>query len=172
MGYDDFTVDWYEVYNAWGLDLSDLKKLAQNSLQYSTMTDSDKTAAIEGKWRPLWNQYIADMKTEACERDFTSTAGAVKFGRILPREGANNGVTKVHVYGRNFEPAICKQPMCRFGSAETAATLIDTTHLVCKSPKPADTSLRTVAVSVALDGVNFVATGESFTYKYSMITRK
>ena len=56
MGYDDFTVDWYEVYNAWGLDLSDLKKLAENSLRYSTMNDTDKKTAVESKWRPLWDK--------------------------------------------------------------------------------------------------------------------
>jgi len=170
MGYDDFTVDWYEVYNAWGLDLSDLKKLAENSLRYSTMQEADKKTAVESKWRPLWDKYIADMKTVACARDFTAAAGPLSFGRILPREGANNDVTRVHVYGRNFERAICKPAKCRFGSKETLATLIDTTHLVCEAPKPDNTDLLTVDVAVALDGVNFVKISETFTYKYSSIT--
>ena len=32
FGYDEVTVDWYEAYMAWGLNLGDLKKLALNSL--------------------------------------------------------------------------------------------------------------------------------------------
>jgi adenosine deaminase CECR1 len=170
MGYDDFTVDWYQVYSAWGLDLSDLKTLALNSLSYSSMSPADKTIAIEQKWLPLWTQYIADLKTEACSYDFTSAAlGPPSFGRILPREGANSGSTKVHIYGRNFETSICKSPKCRFGSAETPATYVDNTHLICDSPSPPDTSERTVSVAVALDGISFVETGELFTYKYSPI---
>ena len=42
MGYDSFTVDWYEVFMAWGLDLAELKQLAINSLKYSSMTEEDK----------------------------------------------------------------------------------------------------------------------------------
>ena len=28
FGYDHFTIDWYEAYMAWGLDLLDLKNIA------------------------------------------------------------------------------------------------------------------------------------------------
>ena len=42
FGYDSFTVDWYEVFMAWGLDLAELKQLAMNSLRYSSLTDEEK----------------------------------------------------------------------------------------------------------------------------------
>ncbi|ELU08414.1 hypothetical protein CAPTEDRAFT_24934, partial [Capitella teleta] len=60
FGFDHFTVDWYDVFMSWGLDLKDLKQLALNSLQYSAMDESEKTEAINNKWTPLWNAYIAD----------------------------------------------------------------------------------------------------------------
>ena len=52
FGYDYFTVDWYEAFMSWGLDLADLKLLAQNSLRYSSMTASEKKSAIDNKWLP------------------------------------------------------------------------------------------------------------------------
>jgi len=112
-------------------------------------------------------RYIAAMKAEACTGEFTATSAKPYFGRILPRKGANSGSTKVHVYGRNFETAICKIPKCRFGSVgDSDATYIDNTHIICNSPPPPNTTELTVNVSVALNGTNFVPTGRNFTYKY------
>ena len=41
FGYDSFTVDWYEVFMAWGLVLPELKQLAMNSLRYSSLSDEE-----------------------------------------------------------------------------------------------------------------------------------
>lgn len=49
FGYNEFTVDWYLAFMAWGLDLVDLKQLAKNSLEYSAMSDSEKGLAFQ-KW--------------------------------------------------------------------------------------------------------------------------
>ena len=42
FGYDDFTIDWYEVFMAWGLDLAELKQLAMNSILFSSMSEEEK----------------------------------------------------------------------------------------------------------------------------------
>ena len=42
FGYDDFTIDWYEVFMAWGLDLAEMKQLAMNSILFSSMSDEEK----------------------------------------------------------------------------------------------------------------------------------
>ena len=42
FGYDDFTIDWYEVFMAWGLDLAELKQLAMNSILSSSMSEGEK----------------------------------------------------------------------------------------------------------------------------------
>jgi len=115
-------------------------------------------------------RYVANMKAEACAGAFTASSAKPYFGRILPREGANSGSTKVHIYGRNFEIAICKTPKCRFGSvSDSDATFIDHTHIFCHSPPPPCPNELTVAVEVTLDGINFLPTGLSFTYKYPRI---
>ena len=42
FGYDDFTIDWYEVFMAWGLDLPELKQLAMNAISFSSMSHEEK----------------------------------------------------------------------------------------------------------------------------------
>lgn len=42
FGYNEFTLDWYEAFMAWGLNLGDLRHLAMNSLQYSSLSASEK----------------------------------------------------------------------------------------------------------------------------------
>ena len=34
FGCDHFTLDWFQVYLGWGLDLADLRQFAINSLRY------------------------------------------------------------------------------------------------------------------------------------------
>ena len=175
FGYDEVTVDWYEAYMAWGLNLGDLKKLALNSLMYSGMSDSEKKVAIEQKWKPMWDKYIKSKKLEACGRDYTSEARNegrdVIFAQILPKQGAIIGTTKVHLFGRNFEVGICRSIVCQFGSMNsTQAVYISNQHIVCQAPDFGDGKNRTVPVSITLDGNNFINTGFNFTYMFEPIT--
>lgn len=41
-------------------DLRTLKKLATNSIKYSSMSDSEKKRALK-MWQPKWNQFIEDV---------------------------------------------------------------------------------------------------------------
>jgi adenosine deaminase CECR1 len=50
--------DFYAAFMSWGLDLRALKQLAMNSLRYSTMTEDEKTRALE-VWRERWSAFIA-----------------------------------------------------------------------------------------------------------------
>ena len=54
----------------WGLGLADLKTIAINSLNYSAMTSREKKFAMEIKWKPTWDAYIATMKAVACKRNY------------------------------------------------------------------------------------------------------
>lgn len=175
FGYDNITVDWYAAFMAWGLDLRDLRTLAINSLNYSGMSSTDKEEAINFKWKSLWDNYTTETKTVACTRNFTGEAArenrTVTFGGILPKSGAKSGTTKVHVFGRNFEVGICRNISCNFGTrASPSAKYISNQHIICQSPDFGDQQVRTVAVSVSLDGVNFQATGFNFTYEHDLIT--
>ena len=175
FGYDNLTVDWYQAFMGWGLNLGDLKQLALNSLNYSGMTDLEKQDAIHNKWTPMWDSYITAIKTQACARNYTLEAQnenrAVTFYRVLPRDGAISGTTKVHVFGRNFERAVCKTPQCQFGShAASTALYISNQHIVCEAPDCGGCQENTVPVSISLDGGAFVYTGLNFTYKHPQMT--
>jgi len=171
FGYDNYTVDWYEVFMSWGLDLRDLRTFALNSLNYSGLSEKDKKDAIENKWKPMWDKYIADTYSTACSRSYADEAAGenrqMTFAGILPKEGAKTGSTKVHIFGRNFELGICKNVACKFGDkASKRAVYVSNQHLICESPVFGDRKERTVALSVAIDGSNFASTGFNFTYKF------
>lgn len=179
FGYDNFTVDWYEAYMGWGINLADLKQIAYNSLNYSALSPADKKVAIEQKWRPMWDRYVADMKTAACARDYTREGETEKrapsFARILPREGARKAGTRVHVFGRNFEKAICKEQnlRCRFGNMEsTEAIYVTNEHIICVTPDSGVQAGSSVAVevSVRLDGSNYLSTNQNFTFMHDIFT--
>jgi adenosine deaminase CECR1 len=52
-----FILDWYEAFMAWGLNLGDLRHLAMNSLQYSSLSASEKITAM-AKWKIAWDIMI------------------------------------------------------------------------------------------------------------------
>ena len=174
FGYDEVTVDWYDAYMAWGLNLGDMKTLAINSLQYSGMTDAEKADAIENKWRPMWNNYIQTKKTEACSRNFANEAAnegrSVIFAQILPKEGAITGSTKVHIFGRNFEVGMCNDIVCQFGNKlPTKGFYISNQQIICESPAGSNQA-ETVTVSVNLDGTKLLSTGFTFSYKFAPVS--
>ena len=171
FGVDYFTLDWYQAYVGWGLDLADLKKLAINSLNYSSMSAPEKDDAINNKWLPKWNEYILEKKDVACNTNFTSEDP--KFGMIFPKYGANTGTTHVHIFGRHFERAICKGVQCRFGDNEPArARYVTQNHVICEAPEPdMDGSEELeVSVQVSLDGgESYFDHPDTFIYKFDPI---
>ena len=165
FGYNSFTVDWYYAFLSWGLDLADLKLLARNSLQYSSMTPNEVRYAISEKWHPLWERYMREMKEEACQAKVSATP---VFSKIFPLAGSLQGKTKVSIYGRNFEIGICKKMKCKFGEHITEALYVSNQLITCVSH---DRGLNRVAMSVSLsvsfdNGLTFTKTGAEFTYKY------
>ena len=166
FGYDYFTVDWYEAFMSWGLDLADLKLLAQNSLRYSSMTASEKKSAIDNKWLPLWKKFIREMAAEACQPKFTSKP---IFARVFPNSGSLKGTTKVNIYGKNFESGMCNQIKCKFGDYVTDGQYISNRLITCSSNgKRRKSGVESVNVKVSFNnGAQYVNTGSEFTYMYN-----
>ena len=175
FGVDDFTVDWYEVFMAWGLDLADLKQLALLSLKHSSMSEEERHEAIQTKWKPSWEQYIHELYQEACSLNLSGMAQPL-FSRILPREGTSLESTAVHIFGRNFESGICNEEniKCMFGNMESPRAFYKSNqHIICESPIPETgnqqdffdhTNPLTVSVLITLNGIDYLVTGENFTY--------
>lgn len=164
FGYDNFTVDWYMAFMAWGLNLLDLKQLAVNSLQYSAMNNTDKQQAIQQKWRPAWSKFITDMKSEACtERRFSSSVPT--FLKIFPA-GSNNITTTVQVYGRHFESAICETIICKFGDLRRNGKYIRNNLILCEASVSVPPKRpQIVPFSISLDsGDHFYNTSLHFSF--------
>lgn len=165
MGYDDFTVDWYEAFMAWGIDLADMKQFANNSLQYSTMTPPQLKEA-HAKWTSSWSQFISETKQKACRANLSLNEPQVH--RVYPREGSAKNETKVRVFGRHFQSGICHNIICRFGNITTRGKYVYNYMITCNAPPNQDSSTK-VPFSISLDsGTTFINTNETFSYLHNL----
>eukprot|EP00761_Pharyngomonas_kirbyi_P011548 gb/GECH01011573.1/.p1 GENE.gb/GECH01011573.1/~~gb/GECH01011573.1/.p1 ORF type:complete len:522 (+),score=122.01 gb/GECH01011573.1/:1-1566(+) len=57
FGYTFVSWDWYSLIVSFGLDLQDIKQLAQNAIQYSGMTSDEKDHALD-TWQKQWDIFI------------------------------------------------------------------------------------------------------------------
>jgi adenosine deaminase CECR1 len=62
FGNDGLTYDFWQAFMSWNLGLGSLKKLARNSLEYSSMSCDEKMAAIT-QWSKRWDGWIASVVT-------------------------------------------------------------------------------------------------------------
>jgi adenosine deaminase CECR1 len=62
FGNDGLTYDFWEAFMSWNLGLASLKKLARNSLEFSSMSCDEKVAAVE-RWSKRWDGWIASVVT-------------------------------------------------------------------------------------------------------------
>ena len=160
MGYDEFTVDWYEAFMAWGIGLVDMKQFANNSLQYSTMSSKQKTDAFT-KWNSAWSRFIAEMKQEACQANLTGHTPEIH--RIYPREGPTTKETNVRVFGRHFESGVCKEIICRFGNSKVKAQYVYNSMITCRTPQKH--VVAEVNVSISFDGgSSYINSNQTFSY--------
>ncbi len=172
FGYDNFTIDWHQVYMGWGLTLADLKTLAYNSLIYSGMTATEQDTAIE-KWKAQWTIFVNNIKNQACGNDYSNSSA--KFSRVFPTYGSKTVPTNVTIYGRNFERAICLEVMCKFGAVVARQSIYVTNYkIVCETTPPASQDTETlidvtVPVSVSLDGGSSFTVVGNFTYNYDTV---
>ena len=165
MGYDEFTVDWYEAFMAWGINLADMKQFANNSLQYSTMSAKQKSVAFT-KWNSAWSRFVAEMKQEACQANLTKYTPEIH--RIYPKEGLATNATKVRVFGRHFESGVCKNIICRFGSSAVKAQYVYNSMITCSAP-PTHIKSAVVRFSISFDdGSTYIHTNETFSYFHDL----
>ena len=57
FNYNGLTYDFWTIVLAWELDLRSLKKLAQNSLAYSTLPEAEKKKAL-ASWESSWQSFV------------------------------------------------------------------------------------------------------------------
>lgn len=62
MDYEGVTLDWVYVYLAWELNITELKKLNYNSIEYASISEEDKVQfrqLFEEKWA-IFVQMVID----------------------------------------------------------------------------------------------------------------
>lgn len=134
FGYNDLTVEYYLAYMAWGLDLYDLKVIANNSIKYSMIPDDIKLLGFE-KFENLWNNFINETyQSILLNKTKSNDMKAVNVSDLLPSYGPNDKSIEVSIYGYGFEIAVCEEVICIFGDIRTSGEQIKLNEIKCKTP--------------------------------------
>ena len=131
FGYNDLTVDYYLAYMAWGLDLYDLKVIANNSIKYSSIPQEIKQIGYK-KFEDQWNKFIDDAFQFVCsKRDKNSP---FNVSNLFPAFGPANKQVELRIFGLGFERAICEKIWCLFNDLKVNAKMIGIGEFKCLTP--------------------------------------
>lgn len=146
---------------AWGFDLYDFKKIANNSIKYSSIPNEIK---IEGyqKFSLEWDKFIDQVYESSCK--FISAENNLNISDALPTYGPNDKFVDISLYGYKFETAICQKMYCIFGSYNmTEAQMVKINEIKCKSPITNKNITETVSISLQI-GNKIYKTGYNYTF--------
>ncbi len=150
------------------------------------MSDADKDYAINKKWFPAWNSFINDVYDEACDAELKQSEP--HFASVLPTVCATTATTKVHIFGRHFERAICREVTCYFGDVKSPSSrYISNVHILCEAPGAStmrhklyegdddylifDSKTDEIMVEMKINLGDSILreVGQNFTYKYAVL---
>jgi len=159
FGSNELTVDYYMAFMAWGLTLYDLREIANNSIRYSSISDSGKVIGLK-KFQDNWSSFIDKTYGQICSN--VNTSLKVETTSVYPSYGPNDRSTDIIIYGYGYERLLCKQIKCYFNQTITTGYLSKLNELVC--PTPVTFAANSFAnVSVGVDDL-IVNTGLSFKF--------
>lgn len=147
FGFNELTVDFYLASLGWNLKLFDLKKLALNSIQYSSLSKGAKQNALL-KWSNQWSKFISSSYKSVCQEKLNSSEHT-EITVVLPTYSYFNLTSTVTIHGRGFESFFCKKVVCKFGEFETPGTLVLLNEVICESPVARET-FTNLAVKILL----------------------
>jgi hypothetical protein len=157
FGYNDLTVDYYLAYMAWGLDLYDLRVIANNSIQYSLSSAATK---LEGyaKFNLEWRDFIETAYARICGSlsplDANVDDRQLNVSDLLPSYGPSDTATEITIYGYGFEIALCEEIYCNFEDVQVEAVLAGLGQIRCSTPIGFDADT-VVKVSLQIDDVMY-----------------
>ena len=159
FGSNELTVDYYMAFMAWGLTLNDLREIANNSIRYSSISDSGKMVGFK-KFQDNWSSFIDKMYADVCSN--INTLLEINVTNVYPSYGPNDRSTDIIIYGYGFERLFCKQIKCYFNQTITFGHLSKLNELVCPTPVNfAPNSV--VSLSMGIDDL-VASTGLSFKF--------
>ncbi len=155
FGYNELTLDYYLAYTGWGLDLFDLKIIANNSLKFSFMSE-EKRAEGYVKFESAWNAFVNSMHATICfnSRKFVGLE-QIQIANVLPSYGPANESTELILFGKGFEATLCKQIHCLFDSVRTLARLMRIDQISCSTPMHMFSANQTMHVFIQVDNLIF-----------------
>ena len=128
----DITTDWHILFMAWGLSLYDMKQMANNSLTYTALTDTEKRNAL-ASWTTEWNHFINQFFLIICSGVMNEVTPS--FNKVFPGAAPLHSQVNVHIYGRHFERAICNDIVCKFGRRGSfSGKYVSYSHIICTIP--------------------------------------
>ena len=153
FGYNDLTVDYYLVFMAWGLSLVDLREIANNSIRYSSMLDSNKLVGYT-KFGAQWDAFVSTSYASMCASLVVNTS-VISFTRVYPSYGPSDASVSVTLYGYGLENTLCSQLTCYFNDVATGGYLNKLNEVVCATPLGfSDTQTVNVSIGYANNMVN------------------
>jgi adenosine deaminase CECR1 len=165
FGFNELTVDYYLAYMGWGLDLYDLKVIANNSLKHSLVSEETRQAVGFPKFEAAWTYFINTMYESVCELHnlVTNDPKRIRVRSVLPLLAPAAESADVTVRGVGFESTFCKRILCLFGHVRTLGLLVSIDEIRCKSPANMIDPSETVHLSLQID--NFILdSGFKFTF--------
>ena len=115
FGYNDLTVDFYLIYMAWGLDLYDLKVIANNSIKYSMIPEEIRVQGYK-KFEQEWNNFINSIFENVCKSNsyLNFNIKRLKIIGLLPEYGPADESNQIIVYGHGFDKFFVKLKLILF----------------------------------------------------------
>lgn len=160
FGYNQLTVDYYMIYLAWGLDLYDLKQIANNSIRYSLMPEEKRSQGYE-KFNLEWNSFIDIFYQSICTQK-SKNSMQLNVTDLLPAYGPNDQSIDVFVYGFGFDMAFCQEVSCLFDEVRTDGVLYKIDQIRCATPT--GFSVNQVASLSIQIGNNVYNTGKKYKF--------
>jgi hypothetical protein len=127
-------VDYYLAFLNFGLSLYDLRKIANNSIRYSSTTDSVKLIGYK-KFSLQWSKFIDLFYDQLCsnltEKSMKNTN--FSFNLMGPSYGPITSI-QIVIYGYGFENMLCRELSCYFNDTKTLGYFKSFNQILCSTP--------------------------------------
>ncbi|CAF1042528.1 unnamed protein product, partial [Brachionus calyciflorus] len=155
FGYNELTVDYYLAFMSWGLDLSDLREIANNSIRFSSMSNENKVIGFQ-KFNLSWTNFIDRSYQKICRDQKEISSSVLIFKDLMPNYGPSSSETEINLYGSGFETAICEDIFCFFGEIKSSGKMVGIYHIKCMTPIiKIENSFKTVNYKILIGNITY-----------------
>ena len=132
FGYNDLTVDYYMAFMSWGLNLFDLREIANNSIKFSSITEEVRQEGF-AKFSKQWLKFINFSFSSICD-NVTVDHSLINITNFFPSYGPNDASIKMVIFGFGFENLLCQEINCYFNEIKVSGHFNKLNELACDTP--------------------------------------